>query len=281
MQIFTQEVKDGLSEKLVSSSSLAFELIPSISELSLAEVKTENNTDNKSTDLLYFNSILVSVGWNLNDDVFDPAELIKARNTPVNKKINYMHNEEDIIGHMTNSNVIDFEGNYISDIDENNPPSKFDIVVGGYIYKYWSKNELKERMSEILEKVANKELAVSMECVFPDFDYALINTQGEHQIITRDESTAFLTKHLRIYGGKGSYEGFKVGRLIRNMVFTGNALVDKPANPRSLILKSESKIFNGTKASLNIFKNTKEESGLIGLHSLINSKCNIIETFRR
>lgn len=260
MQIFSQEVKDGLSEKLVSSSSLAFELVPSISEVSTAEVKTENNTDSKSTDLLYFNSILVSVGWNLNDDVFDAVELIKARNTPVNKKINYMHDESDIIGHMTNSNVIDFEGNYIADIDENNPPAKFDIVVGGYLYKYWSKNELKERMVEILEKVAKKELAVSMECIFPDFDYAVITAQGEHKIIKRDESTAFLTKYLRIYGGKGSYEGFKVGRLIRNLVFTGNALVDKPANPRSLILSKDSEAFSGSIATINIFKTIAEKN---------------------
>ena len=76
-----------------------------------------------------------------------------------------------------------------------------------------------------------------MECLFPDFDYALANENGETKIVKRDEESAFLTKHLRSYGGDGKYEDYKVGRLLRNLSFSGKGLVSKPANPRSVILE--------------------------------------------
>ena len=48
--------------------------------------------------------------------------------------------------------------------------------------------------------------------------------------------SAFLTKHLRAYGGTGEYEGYKIGRSLRDISFSGKGLVSKPANPRSVIL---------------------------------------------
>jgi hypothetical protein len=56
------------------------------------------------------------------------------------------------------------------------------------------------------------------------------------RIIERNEKTAFLTKHLRAYGGKGEFEGSKLGRVLRRIVFSGKGLVSKPANPESVIL---------------------------------------------
>ncbi len=257
MQIFAQEIKDGLGEKLTNSNSLAFEIFPSIENVAVADKVPDLEEVSNNVDLVYFNSILASVGWNKNDDVFDAKELWKARSTPVNKKINYMHDEKDIIGHMINSNIIDFNGKLIVG-DEDSIPDGFDVVVGGFIYKHWQDAKLRERMGDILEKVSKQEIAVSMECLFPTFDYAVITPDGQNRIIRRDDDTAFLTKHLRMYGGSGSYEGFKVGRLLRSMIFTGNALVDRPANPRSLILKKDALSFSGSIASLNIFKTNAE-----------------------
>jgi chromosome segregation ATPase len=77
---------------------------------------------------------------------------------------------------------------------------------------------------------------VSMECLFNDFDYAVVSPQGEKAVVSRDETSAFLTKHLRAYGGSGKYEGYTVGRLLRNIAFSGKGLVSNPANPRSVIL---------------------------------------------
>jgi hypothetical protein len=105
-------------------------------------------------------------------------------------------------------------------------------------------------MRDIIDDVEQgKTWHVSMECLFPAFDYALISSTGDQKVIRREESSAFLTKHLRAYGGKGEYNGYKVGRLLRNISFSGVGLVKKPANPRSVILnKQHSTIFNESKA---------------------------------
>ena len=72
---------------------------------------------------------------------------------------------------------------------------------------------------------------------FAGFNYALTGENGDHKILARDEES-FLTKHLRAYGGSGEYEGYKIGRALSNIAFSGKGLVSKPANPRSVILKS-------------------------------------------
>ena len=59
---------------------------------------------------------------------------------------------------------------------------------------------------------------------------------GGAKLLARNEGSAFLTKHLRAYGGTGEYEGYKIGRSLRDIAFSGKGLVSKPANPRSVIL---------------------------------------------
>ena len=44
---------------------------------------------------------------------------------------------------------------------------------------------------------------VSMECLFAGFDYALIDPEGKSKLVQRNEASAFLTKHLRVYGVTG------------------------------------------------------------------------------
>lgn len=263
MLIFEQEKQDGLSELIVKSSSIAFELVPTTitPQISAAFANLPDfDSIVKKVDLFYFESVLASVGWNKNDDVFDYLELWAAKDSPVNKKINYMHNEADIIGHMTLSRVLDHEGNLInSDTPNDKVPNTFDVCVGGFLYKHWEDDSLRERMSVLIDSISKKNIAVSMECIFPHFDYAIVTPNGEHKIVARAEETSFLTKHLRRYGGTGSYEGHKVGRLLRNMIFTGNALVDRPANPRSLIIKSEASSFTGTNAKIH-FSNQSEKN---------------------
>jgi hypothetical protein len=93
-------------------------------------------------------------------------------------------------------------------------------------------------MTKILSEIEEGKWYVSMECLFAGFDYALSNEDGNKKILARDEESAFLTKHLRSYGGTGEYEGYKIGRALKNISFSGKGLVSKPANPRSVILKS-------------------------------------------
>ena len=68
------------------------------------------------------------------------------------------------------------------------------------------------------------------------FDYGVTNKNtGEYKVLARDENTAYLTKHLKAYGGLGEHEDYKIGRVLRNITFSGKGFVDKPANPDSVI----------------------------------------------
>ena len=43
-------------------------------------------------------------------------------------------------------------------------------------------------------------------------------------------------KHLQAFGGTGVYQGYKVGRVLRNVVFVANGFVKSPANPGSVVV---------------------------------------------
>lgn len=258
MLIYNQEKLDGLehiiSDKINFQSQARCRTKYEIEQNVLTKVQASANPD--QPDLFYMDSILVSVGWNKNDDIFDPEETWAAKNSPVDKQFNFMHNEKDIIGHITSSQILD-ENNeiYIGEA----APDKFHILVQSVLYKHWSDESLQERMDKTISEIQDGKWYVSMECLFPSFDYGIITPDGQMKVIARCEDTAFLTKHLRIYGGTGEYKGHKIGRLLRNFVFSGKGLVDEPANPDSVIFSSV-KDFSGTKASIEILgKNMNEE----------------------
>ena len=129
MKIYKSEIKDGLQDVLLSNNTLAW--------CAVAEGYNPSTTQKSSTidkliaenqdqlDLYYLQSILVSTGWNKNDDVFDPQELWSARSTPEDKPFNFMHNEKDIIGHITGNKAIDFQGQELVAMDE--IPDEFNI----------------------------------------------------------------------------------------------------------------------------------------------------------
>lgn len=253
MLIFDQEKLDGLeslmSDKLSFEGQARIRGKTDIETEIMKKVQASANPD--QPDLFYLDSILVSIGWNKNDDIFDKDETWGARNTPVDKQFNFMHDEKDIIGHITSANVID-ENNDVYSGDE--PPEKFHIQVQSVLYKHWSDESLQERMDKLVAEIKEDKWFVSMECLFPTFDYGVLTPDGEKKVIARTSDTAFLTKHLRAYGGTGEYKGHKIGRLLRNLVFSGKGLVDQPANPSSIIFNSVES-FNGTKASINILGN--------------------------
>ena len=249
-KIYAQEIADGLGDVIRTSSSIAYtseilEHTPSDAEITDAQSKVDRDVikslaqNNDQIDLFYLNAVLVSTGWNKNDDVFAPQELWKARHTPEDKQFNFMHNEKDIIGHITGNHVVGLDGSEINEKAED-IPDKFNIITNAVIYTSWSDIELRERIQKIIADIQDGDKwFVSMECLFPSFDYALMNSKGESKIVKREEASAYLTKHLRAYGGTGEYEGYKVGRVLKNISFSGKGLVSKPANPRSIILKDE------------------------------------------
>ena len=241
MKIYAYEIDDGLTEVIEGNTTIAYSSPLSIytpSKKQKLDVKSLINNqavaENKDQyDLYYLNSILVSTGWNKNDDVFDMGETWSAKDTPVDKQFNFMHDESDIIGHITGSVVLDQDGNEVQDVSN---IDKFDIATSAVIYNSWTTPELKERMTNVIAEIEEGKWFVSMECLFNDFDYAVLTPEGEEKVVARDEASAFLTKHLRAYGGNGKYEGYTIGRLLRNIAFSGKGLVSNPANPRSVIL---------------------------------------------
>jgi len=246
MQIYKQEIQDGIADVVQSSASIAYCMPAQICSESETvdnafahQIKAES-ANPKQIDLFYLKSVLVSTGWNKNDDVFDTSATWEARTTPEDKQFNLMHNENDIIGHITGSYVVDRNGNVVNDDTQ---PDDFDIITEAVLYNSWTEPENRQRMSQIIAEIEEGKWFVSMECLFAGFDYALLDENGSAKLLERNEGSAFLTKHLRAYGGTGEYEGYKLGRSLRQISFSGKGLVSKPANPRSVILDT-SKAFS-------------------------------------
>ena len=239
MIIYEQEKTDGLSDQLSKGSSIAFQCLvqkdnTSFNDWEVSEVKKTIAgfiEDGRNFDLYHISSILASTGPNKNDDWFLAEEIIAARETPIYKQVNFGHNEKDIIGVITGSTLLDESGNSFEPGSER---SLRDIVSHAVIWSYWEDDDLKGRFSQIVDDVENNRLFVSMESLFKTFDYLLIK-DGQISIIKRSKETSFLTKYLKIYGGVGEYNGSRIYRLLRNFTFSGMALVDNPANARSII----------------------------------------------
>jgi hypothetical protein len=270
MKIYTSEIEAGLQDALKNNSIACCAVaekadplsqgdFPELTELANLEIEKLGITkaENKDQiDLYYLKSILVSTGWNKNDDVFDPQELWTAKATPEDKPFNYMHDESDIIGHITGNIVVDFDGDEIEQNTEEIPKA-FNILTTSVIYTEWSDPKQRDRMQKIVSEIEDGKWFVSMECLFPNFDYALATSDGSVKVIPRDEASAFLTKHLRSYGGNGKYQDYRVGRLLRNLSFSGKGLVSKPANPRSVILEGN-EFFDESKAEILTVSSIKE-----------------------
>jgi len=261
MKIYEQEIRDGVSDLVKTQASVAYCTQAVLSHES--DSKSLSNTakkiiassaNPKQIDLYYITSILVSTGWNKNDDVFEPSQTWAARNTPEDKQFNFMHNENDIIGHITGSYIVDKNGNKL---ESEEAPSEFDIITEAVLYNSWTNLENRERMQQIIAEIEEGKWFVSMECLFAGFDYSLISEDGTAKALERNETSAFLTKHLRAYGGTGEYEGYRVGRLLKDISFSGKGLVSKPANPRSIIIDS-SRAFSLNDTTLTTFSQGEE-----------------------
>ena len=272
MIIYKSEKNDGLEEILSSKSSISY---ASLVEKSQKSSKNSYSIDFKALagiedkDLYYTQSILVTTSWNKNDDIFNKAEVWVAKNTPTHKPTNLEHNEAIIVGHITSNYPMTEDGLLI---DENTPidnlPEKFHILTGSVIYTGYTEPQLRERAQKLIAEIENGTKYVSMECFFQGFDYGLINKgTGEYKVLSRNEETAFLTKHLRAYGGMGEHENYKIGRVLRNITFSGKGFVDKPANPESVIFTQNNINFDRNIANTEIFKEKNSNFSEVGVFS--------------
>lgn len=194
----------------------------------------------ESPDLFYLKSILLTTQINQNDEFFTPSEIWPARYTAKDKPLNVEHICDDIIGHMVASQPVNEAGEVMSDnltIDE--LPEKFHIVSHAVLYKYWDKEDKQKRIDKIISEIPQGKWFVSVEALFPNFDYVLIDSQNNFKIVARNKQTSFLTKYLKVYNGKGVYNDCRLGRVPRNIILSGKGLVEQPANPESIILDSK------------------------------------------
>jgi hypothetical protein len=282
MHIYDQEKNDGLTELLSAKSSIVYAslLEKSDSEISHTKARTENQAlaGIEDTDLYYTQSILVTTSWNKNDDIFDAKEVWMARSTPMHKPTNLEHDEKTIVGHITSNWPIDENGELINEsLPTDQLPEKFHILTGSVIYKGFTEPELRERANILIEEIESGEKYVSMECFFKNFDYGLIHkSNGSYHILPRNEETAFLTKHLRAYGGQGEHENYKIGRVLRNITFSGKGFVNRPANPESIIFTKEN--LKQTSETLDIIKNSTIKNDDSTKEGVFSNQANLKET---
>ena len=282
MKIFAQEIKDGLEAKISTSASICYASVaePCFTDvLKRKEFKTLASLND--SDLYYVQSILVSSSWNKNDDIFDKAEVWLARNTPEDKPTNLEHDESVIIGHITSNWPITEDGSLIDETTAmDSLPEKYHILTGSVIYRAFSSPELKDRADKLIADIESGNKFVSMECFFKGFDYGLINkSTGEYKTLPRNDNTAYLTKFLRAYGGLGEHEDYKIGRVLRNITFSGKGFVEKPANPDSIIFTKEivDKLFTEKNDDLSIAGVSYNQSTSNVENNIMSSNTEVVE----
>jgi len=247
MKVYQAEKEAGLEKQIRANASIAYTM-PAMLDKDVSSSNTFS-TDIKDIvakassdddDVFKVYSILVSTSWNKNDDVFSPDEVWASRETPLYKPTNLEHNEKEIVGNIIGNWPVDKNFDLLnSDINSKDLPDVYHILVASVIYRQWQDPEYKARAEQLIREIQSGEKCVSMECIFKGFDYAVESPDGEYHVIARGENTAFLTQHLRAYGGGGVYQDHKVGRLLRNITFSGKGFVANPANPDSIIFNSD------------------------------------------
>jgi len=226
LQVPVQSLKSGEVAQLTSL----------LKKLRAAQASPIKNVEDIDHDLALVVAVLVTAGWNKNDDIFIPEELWKARMTPIHKPMNLEHDETKIVGHIIDVKAIDDDHQPIDSDDV--PDQKFHLQSVGVVYK--ALPALADRIEKILEMAEAGTMFVSMEAWFPDFAYGLFDPKtNQTKIVERTEANAFLTKHLRSFGGTGSVEGVKIGRVLKGITFGGQGFVEVPANPESVIMNVE------------------------------------------
>jgi hypothetical protein len=262
MKIFEAEKEAGLEHLIRSTAAIAYHSPILLEQNDAPTLFSKDITSLKSIpgitkgsqgdqDIYSVYSVLVTTSWNKNDDVFDKDEVWLARETPKYKPTNIEHDERQIVGGIIDSWAVDDNFSLLSQKEESlDLPDHYHIVVASVIYKQWQDPAYQKRAQDLIAQIEAGQKYVSMECIFHGFDYAVVDPHGKHHVIPRNDESAFLTSHLRSYGGTGSYQEHQVGRLLRNITFSGKGFVEKPANPESVIFDKDATFdFRGSAAS--------------------------------
>lgn len=271
--IFKDEEEAGIADIVAKSKAISYNIpvftktLDAGTKESLRSVAKENQYDIDIDGLYCVRSILVSTVWNKNDDVFDRDETWVARHSSKDKFCNIEHNQKMIVGHITGNLAIDENGNFISDdTPAENLPNIYHIVSDSVIYARFEDEDMQKQADELIQQIEENKLFVSMECYYRNFDYAIKDeSSNDIVIVERNNATAFLTKHLRFYGGSGEYKGRKIGRVLRGINFSGKGFVYNPANPDSIIFNKEQY------QNISNVSHTQDIDNMFGVYSSQNS----------
>jgi len=234
MKIYEAEKKLGLEDNIRANASIVVDCPTEKTkwqdkrQIAVAGIEDD--------DLYHVHSILVSTSWNKNDDIFDREQVWLAKSTPKYKPTNLEHDEKQLVGGIVDCWAVDDEYNEIAaDTSVEELPEVYHLLVSSVIYKQWQDPELKARAEKLISEIEANEKYVSMECIFRGFDYGVVSPDGNNHVVARTEQTAFLSQFLRSYGGEGMYQDHKIGRIPKNITFSGKGFVARPANSESII----------------------------------------------
>lgn len=249
---YKQEVDDGLVDLINKRCCSSINSSINVSELVKLKDSGFNlslNSKDVDADLYPLDYILMSTVWNENDDVFTPTETFVSKNTSINKPLNIEHEFERIVGHSVGYEILSEDGKVLQEdgIAIDSLPEKFHLKGKSVIYQIGHTDEQQEKIDKLIIDIKKGKYYISVEALFPNFDYMLKSSNGECKIIERNKTTAFLTKYLRIYNGSGVYDSYKIGRVPRNIIFSGQAIVETPANPNSIIFAKKNNFLSFSK----------------------------------
>src|SRR5438045_2866477 len=104
--VYKAEKELGLEQQIRSTARIAYANVAkyiALSDLKSAcdtakkRISKAIGTNENQFDLHYLSSLMVSTGWNNNDDVFDKQEMWLARKTPEDKPLNLEHDQKRIV----------------------------------------------------------------------------------------------------------------------------------------------------------------------------------------
>lgn len=270
--VYDRERELGLAEVIVAEtkSSLIAELNKEVNFAESSQKFYKYDGDKEwemkflDEDLMAVNAVLVSAVWNKNDDVFSQEETWEARNTPVYKSVNIGHKGRegvgtDVVGVIVSAFPVDSDFNQCYSEDGYDCPDSFKHIIVGV--RVWDKY-FPTHSKYIKDGINAGNMFVSMECMFTDFGYAL-REEGSNEVmfLERNEITAWLTQHLRRYGGEGKVKvngkEYLIGRWLIDITFSGMGFVEIPANPDSFVFTDYLSFAEQESFSENISKNIK------------------------
>jgi hypothetical protein len=223
----------------------------------VAEALSIPDEEDRQPDLQYLTAIFVSSGMNKNGAVFLGSELIKARSSIDNKAVDIEHDEQRVVGQITGSVFMDrkrapinLDKISLEDGTEDIDNMDMDIAISAIIHK--------SRFPELAQDIIDGKWMVSMEAYYRDYDIKV----GDN-IIPREEATVLgydklIGSVVHVKDGDKELGFHLVGRVLRDILFAGVAVVQNPANPRSIIMEA---------AALNeyIRENSGSDSQVINL----------------